>query len=113
VKRRQVMGSVELEQMLSDQRRQLDQLLDIIHRRNKIMIPVLLNPGPMLSQRRPTQVDDGTPSEARALIEYTVNVWTTIPGASDYLTRRLGTRTPSYLPDLRHVFAARGAPVPG
>jgi hypothetical protein len=98
--RLEIMGTVEHEQLLSDQGRQLDQLLDLIDGHNKIMVPALLRPGPLSSQPRPSSFMHGSPEEARLMLPHVIDVWSSIPGASRYLTRRLGTSTPSYLTDV-------------
>jgi hypothetical protein len=94
---REIMGTVEHEQLLSDQGRQLDQLLDLIDGHNEVMVPALLHPGPLSSQPPPSSYSHGSPSEARMMLPHVVDVWNSIPGASSYLARRLGTSTPDYL----------------
>lgn len=97
--RREIMGTVEQEQLLSEQGRQLDQLLDLVDDHNKIMVPALLHPGPLSSLPPPPYYGRGSPSEARMMLPDVVDVWNSIPGAAQYLARRLGTTTPSYSTD--------------
>lgn len=98
--RREIMGPVEHEQLLSAQGEQLDQLLDLVDGHNKFMVPALLHPGPLSSLGPPASYSHGSPAEARMMLPYVLDVWNSIPGASLYLARRLGTSTPSYLPDM-------------
>jgi hypothetical protein len=96
VMRRNVIGTIEEEAKLADQRRQLDQILDCIQARNAVILPALLNPAPMLSQARPSYYSRGTASEARMIFEDILNPWSSIPGAVTYLANRFGTTTPTY-----------------
>jgi hypothetical protein len=98
--RREIMGTVEKEQLLADQGRQLDQLLDLIDGHNTCMVPALLHPGPLFTRPPPSSYSNGSPSQARMMLPYVIDVWNSIPGASRYLARRLGTSTPSYLTDV-------------
>jgi hypothetical protein len=99
-KRRRIMGSysAEHEQTLSDQRRQLDKVLDLIHSQNQYLIPALLYPDPLMELGFPAVVRSGTPGEARTMLPYCHSVWIAIPGADDYLEGRLGTSEPDYMP---------------
>jgi hypothetical protein len=96
VMRRNVIGTIEEEARLADQRRQLDQLLDRIQARNAVILPALLNRGPMLSQAPPSYYSRGTASEARMIFEDVLDPWISIPGAVNYLASRFGTKTPTY-----------------
>jgi hypothetical protein len=96
--RRRIMGSAEHEHALSDQRRQLDKVLDLIHSRNQYLIPALLYPDPLMELSGPNAPRSGSPDEARAMLPYCHSVWSAIPGAADYLEGRLGTSEPDYLP---------------
>jgi hypothetical protein len=102
--RLRIMGSAEVEQTLSDQRRQLDKVLDLIHRRNEYLIPALLYPDPLMEMNTMNVPRSGTPEEARAMLPYCHSVWKAIPGTDDYLEGRLGTSEPDYLPRRPRMF---------
>lgn len=92
--RRSIMGTVEQERTLADQRRQLDQLLDAVHRRNDDVLPGILDPGPLIAQGTQPFLP-----EALMLLPYVSDVWKSIPGACSYLSRRLDTSSPSDVTD--------------
>ena len=94
--RRCILGSPDHEQNLADQRRQLNALLDLLHARNASIVPALLHPEPLLRLPDPETYSSGSPSEARMVLEFALDVWRDIPGSDSILQARFGTLTPLY-----------------
>jgi hypothetical protein len=92
--RRSIMGTVEQERTLADQRRQLDKLLDLVHRRNDTVLAAILHPAPIIALGAQPFYRHGTSSETLMLLPYITDVWLSIPGACGYLALRLGNSAP-------------------
>lgn len=80
---------------IDSQRRQIDQLVEIIDRRNPTTLPAILNPLPLISQRQPATDVRGEPSEAYEIVTYSYRCFARIPGARKMLEDRYGPN-PTY-----------------
>ena len=49
---------------IDSQRQQVERLVNAIHRNNPSMLPAILNPRPLLTQKRPVVMSPGSPSDA-------------------------------------------------
>jgi len=94
--RQYLVGRVEDERKLADQRRQLLVLLDVVQARNASILSAFLYPEPLL--RLPVHAEPlpGTPLEARLVLNLALDLWRDIPGSDRFLQTRFGTATPSY-----------------
>lgn len=75
--------------------RQMDRLVNAIHRNNPSMLPAILNPDPLITQKRPNLVVPGTPADALCVLQYCHICLLRVPGAGAMLQQRFG-RMPSY-----------------
>lgn len=74
---------------------QVPKLMDAIHKRNKSMLPSLINPLPLLSQCLPPMHSTGGVDEAATVLHNAVGPFYRCAGALEVLVQRFG-RNPSY-----------------
>jgi hypothetical protein len=80
---------------LDSQRAQAQRLFDVIHRKNPSMLPAIVNPRPIMSQRPPNRVlsreiRPGHPSEVQMILNYGKVAFHRVPGALGMLVARFG-----------------------
>ena len=84
---------------IESNRRQIQRLMDQIHKNNPSMLPSLINPMPLKSQPLPDFHSPGHATEAYLVLNSANRAWIRVPGAEDLLVQRFG-RNPEYNHDL-------------
>ena len=81
--------------VLDDPVRDLDQQkkLKRTSGRNKVVLPALLNPDPLLSQEQPNAYSRNSPEEAYLIVKDAVTILDAIPQAKQHITDFVGYKT--------------------
>jgi hypothetical protein len=86
---------------IESQRQQIERLINVIHRINPSMLPAILNPHPLIRQRRPPLSTPGEPCEALHILLFCMRPQIRVPGAREKLEQRFG-KMPSYNTFIRY-----------
>ncbi|GAX21659.1 hypothetical protein FisN_29Hu097 [Fistulifera solaris] len=74
---------------IDSQRQQVDELVNVIHRHNSILLPAILNPVPLSTNK------EHASSEVAFVFLYSIRFFYRVPGAKQMLEKRFG-KNPSY-----------------
>ena len=84
-----------IDESFVSQRQQVDRLVHIIHQRNPIILPSILNPGPLLTNNADPQAYTGRASaEAFGLLLQCARCLVRVPGARETLEEHFGKILP-------------------